>query len=458
MADNLHRKLLRILFWNSRSTLQRREEIQSIINDLDIFICVESWLTADDNIHYPGFTTFRKDRTHARGGGIVIFIRKNIAYLEIADLSSPDRSVEICGIRCNNIQPPLDILACYRSPGHLLSQIQWDSIIQNMQNNCILMGDFNAHHINWNCRLNDGNGVKLANAIDMHDIFIHNDNSFSHIDAHRNSKSNIDLILSTINISDIIEAKVCDETWGSDHFPIFVNIDTEKTQYQKKSFKIKSKRTDWVKFSESLENSFTDFLSYEYEHLSPNRKYDTLINKICETVKICSPKKKTSFLSNIKNPVPWWDSECDKSKRLRRASFKKWEFTKSLADLVEYKKSCAIAKRTFKRKKIDCFKKFAESIDFRTDQKYVWNKCKIFKNSWVNAKPQHLSENLQSKTKIRDAINKISPPWVQSDPSWVPTAEPNSFFDSSFSFSEFNLALDKKKSNQLAEWMALISK
>lgn len=294
-SSTLQRKLLKILFWNSKSILQRRQEIQSIINDLDILICVESWLKDDDNIHYSGFTTFRKDRIHARGGGIVIFIRNNIAFLEIDNLTSPDQSVEICGIHCNNIDPPVDILACYRSPGHVLSQSQWDIIINNMQtDNCIFMGDFNSHHKNWNCRHNDGNGGKLATSIDTHDIFLHNHDSDSYIDIHKNYKSNLDLILSTMSISDKIDVKVCDETWGSDHYPIFVNVDTTKLHYKKKTFKIKSKRTDWDKFSASLDNSYSEFLSQEYENLLPSCKYDTLVSKICETVILCSPKKKNT--------------------------------------------------------------------------------------------------------------------------------------------------------------------
>lgn len=85
---------------------------------------------------------------------------------------------------------------------------------------------------------------------------------------HRNIKSNLDLVLSTTNMSDKIQVRVSDETWGSDHFPIFVDISIEKNHYEKKSFKLKSIRTDWSKFEENLENMYIDFLSSEYDQLS----------------------------------------------------------------------------------------------------------------------------------------------------------------------------------------------
>lgn len=102
--------------------------------------------------------------------------------------------------------------------------------------------------------------------------------------------------------------------------------------------------------------------------------------------------------------------DCDKIKRLRRAAYKKWEHTSNLEDLISYKRVAVRAKKTFKDKKRECFKKFAESINFLTDSSYAWNKCKIFKNKWPRITPQHWSENLQADSKIEDALNKISPP------------------------------------------------
>ena len=106
---------LRIIFWNARSFLQRRNEISNILKNTDIFICVESWLTAENNVRYPEFYAYRKDRVHSRGGGILILIRKNLAYNEISDLNSPDISVEMCGIRVTNINPVFELIICYRS-------------------------------------------------------------------------------------------------------------------------------------------------------------------------------------------------------------------------------------------------------------------------------------------------------------------------------------------------------
>lgn len=441
---------LRILFWNTRSVLKRKQELTTILQNVDIFVCVESWLTtsrtSDEGIRFPGFVVYRKDRNHAKGGGILILIRKNLAYLEPANIKTPNQTVEMCGIRINNIKPTLDFIVCYRVPGFILTQSQWNVIIENIDknNNTILLGDFNAHHKMWNCRDTDKNGERFLNAMENLNLFLHNENSDTHVDLHRNTKSNLDLILSTMNIADKIHLKVYDETLGSDHYPIYITVDVDKNYYTKKSFKLKSMRTDWNQFASNLQNYYPRFLSTDYDKLSAVQKYETLVETITKSVKSSTPKKQNTNRSKDRNPVPWWDSECDKIKRLRRASFKKWEYTKSLENLITYKKMCALAIKTFKTKKKEAFKEFAKSIDYRTDAKFVWNKCKIFKNSWIKTHPSHFTDNLQTEIKKENALNKISPPWAYTDPNWIPPCNKNEFFDTPFDFTEFNIALNSK--------------
>lgn len=77
------------------------------------------------------------------------------------------------------------------------------------------------------------------------------------------------LMLSTMNIVHKINASVNDDTWGSDHYPIFVNFQIEKSIYCQKSFKLKSKRTDWSKVSFSLENALFKFFTPDYDRSPP---------------------------------------------------------------------------------------------------------------------------------------------------------------------------------------------
>ena len=204
--------------------------------------------------------------------------------------------------------------------------------------NSIIMGDFNSHHSFWNCSSTDTNGERLLHAIESRDLFLHNTNPLTHVDSYRNQKSNLDLILSTMNISDKIRLSTHDETWGSDHYPIYINISTRKNYYHKKTFKISSIRTDWEKVFSHLKDSYAEFFSPQYNLVAVNEKYRIFTNKVTEAIRNFTPKRKIVQHSSHRNPVPWWDNECNRIKRLRRAAFKKWEYTKELDDLIHYKK------------------------------------------------------------------------------------------------------------------------
>ena len=194
-----------------------------------------------------------------------------------------------------------------------------------------------------------------------------------------------------------------------------------------------------------MEKDFKQFFSCDYELLKASEKYAIYTQIVTNAIQKNTPKKKIVNSKIHRNPVPWWDEEYDKAKRLRKASFLKWKFSKKLQDYTDYKKQCAIANKLFKSKRRINYKKFVESIDVKSDQTHVWNTCKILKNKWVKIKPRHTTENHQPTNKIQIVLDKISPAWCATNPDWLPKCKENKFLSSPFSFKEFNIALDSKR-------------
>ena len=187
---------LNILYWNARSIKNRKHELPSLLQNIDIFICVESWLKdSDKSIFAKGFVQVKKNRQHATGGGILILIKKEIAFIELNNIISPDTSVELCAIRITNTNPVLDIHVCYRTPGFSLTQEQWNVLVKNVDQNrsCILVGDFNSHNTIWKCRYTDSNGNRLQTSIEDHNLVLHNHDKITRSDFNTNTHSNIDL-------------------------------------------------------------------------------------------------------------------------------------------------------------------------------------------------------------------------------------------------------------------------
>ena len=73
-SQNLSNRKINILYWNARSINKHKEELENHLQQVDIFICVESWLKEKDKINFKGFNCVQKDRPENSDGGILILI------------------------------------------------------------------------------------------------------------------------------------------------------------------------------------------------------------------------------------------------------------------------------------------------------------------------------------------------------------------------------------------------
>lgn len=221
--------------------------------------------------------------------------------------------------------------------------------------------------------------------------------------------ANLDLVITNSGFSDKIVTKALEETLGSDHFPISINIYVEKYIYKKKFSKITSIRSDTDNICIDSEKTYYEFLTPQYASLSPIDKYNFFINNLTKVIKNHTPRKRQVPPLQHRNPMRWWDADCDRAKRVRRAAFKKCSFTGEMNDLIAYEKTVAEATKLFKKKKRKTFREFAESIDGRKDMSHMWNNVRILKNRWVNISGDNVKTNLQVNDKIEKAKRKICP-------------------------------------------------
>ncbi|KAL7304799.1 hypothetical protein TKK_0003023 [Trichogramma kaykai] len=439
---------VKIIFWNARSVASKFLELKKAAAEFDVIACVESWLTSEHNLNIPGFRTLRKDRTHSRGGGggIVVWVRGCLAFEEIA-FDVPNSVAELCGLRLTSCKPKVEIIICYRPPSYTTSSKDWEDIVRcvDARRPALLMGDFNAHNTSWNCEHSDNNGLLLEQACSTQGLILQNFDTTSFRNLRRNYRSNIDLIFTTAEIDQRTSTEACDDSWGSDHHPIFITITTENHCHLQRSHRINSTRTRWDGVLARLEEEYRCFFTEEFVSASPDAKFNFFFDIVASAIQAFTPKKRQVAKCRHNNPVPWWDAECDRAKRVRQAAFKKYNCSLELQDFIAYKKRCAELRRMLRRKKRNSFIEFAESLNFRTSPAYVWKKCKIFKNKCINVDKSKQYSNTKRLLLRQRAVEKLCPLWVETDPASLPTCEPNEFLEDRFSFTEFNTALEEKK-------------
>ena len=390
---------LKILQWNSRS-VKNRHDLNNYANNYDVIIIIESWLKPNEIFNLKGFNAIRYDRfinlninnDNTVGGGIVIFIKKSILYNQVnLNLNFDPRKYEYGAITIKTNLGDILICAFYRIPTHFNMQLNdWDLFCDAIKSyrSFILVGDFNAHHSLWGSDHNCTNDNIIAVNTDQECFFLLNDNSPTRYCFNRRNNSisfsNIDLSFVSDNLAFLSSWSILDDSWGSDHFPIEIKINIDTTNYDKVDYRLNFNKMHRELFEKKLKESAPFFNSIDFTNLNSLNRYDSFVNFLITSITESMPNSNNNSSSrnnnsnkNKKRQAIWWNNVCDKAVRIRKAAQKSLRFNCTQEKFIEFKKICAITKKTLKQEKKNSMMKFAESINRYTNILEIWKKIKM---------------------------------------------------------------------------------
>ena len=106
-------------------------------------------MTNDSQLALDNFTTFRRDRFHSRGGGLLVYVRNTLHPIRKPALEHPN--TEYIAVEFSTIQlGKCLLLYCYRSP-NFPSSTYFQALSEKLAlatgySMILLLGDFNAKH------------------------------------------------------------------------------------------------------------------------------------------------------------------------------------------------------------------------------------------------------------------------------------------------------------------------
>jgi len=88
---------LNCMYTNCRSLWNKKDELEweLINNEIDILGITESWGNEnidDAEIHFNGYSLFRKDDKQSRGGGVVLYIIDRLIVVQVKDVNDDSDS------------------------------------------------------------------------------------------------------------------------------------------------------------------------------------------------------------------------------------------------------------------------------------------------------------------------------------------------------------------------------
>ncbi|CAH2004725.1 unnamed protein product [Acanthoscelides obtectus] len=168
------------------------------------------------------YNIVRKDREDGRAG-VAIVIKRGLPYQEI-DLRIANPNIMVCGLSITKHNLDLSIFSIYTPPNIRSSSSDWEEIISYSRSSTLLGGDLNAHSQSWSSDYDDITRRQILEFCDSSNLEIMNDGTPTRFVAPNIRKSAPDITICSPDIAQLTSWKVCDDTLGSDHFPITLDI------------------------------------------------------------------------------------------------------------------------------------------------------------------------------------------------------------------------------------------
>jgi hypothetical protein len=326
---------------NARSLPKHEQDIKKYLNNLDTSFSIigisETWLTPDNFMLYDfdNYTGISNHRINKRGGGVALFIKNDIQYIERPDLTIMSDSIECVHIeidkKCFATEKPILVCTIYRPPNTdvALFNDMLSKHIRSLNPNkyiLYLMGDYNINLLNIESHALTLDFLNMMYSFDIYPLITKPtrvsdssatliDNIFCNCITQCNTKNGI-------FYTDI-----------SDHFPVFV-IDTSYTH------KVKPKVISFRDYSEKNKMNFREaILSHNWTNLLNNNDSQSAFYDFHKQFKDMYDNNFPIRYKSIgyTNKLPWLTAALKKSIKKKNMLFAKSKKHPTEQNLKNYK-------------------------------------------------------------------------------------------------------------------------
>ena len=376
-----------LLQWNTGSLVSHWGEFKNYIlnkNPLVAAIQETRFLDSDDvnyNFKIRNYSLYASNiNLTPRRGGSALYISNKLLHHEIK-LQTP---LNVVGVKIKIAQIDLSVLSVYLSPNHPIPPNQIHDLFSQISQPCIIMGDFNAHHVTWGCATTNQRGTQLFNVINALDLMPINNRVPTHRHIHNSevTHSVIDLAITDTNTATLFTQHVGADTFFSDHYPIHytLNVPSGQTNFNflpRWNFK----KADWASFQKHIDESLID----------PPADINSFLNVILAAAHQYIPH--TGPPKPNKN-APFWNEKCQRAVAIRKRALRIFERCICDAHAQAARQARDEADEIIKTEKIKSWQTFSSNFNRFTPLSKIWSLIKCFSNrSAPTYKIPHLNIN-----------------------------------------------------------------
>ncbi|MES9994020.1 MAG: reverse transcriptase domain-containing protein, partial [Candidatus Thiodiazotropha sp.] len=348
-----------IIQWNCRGLKANYNEILILMSILSpSVICLqETFLKQSDNVSFRDFNMFNyicPDGQRA-SGGTSIMVKSNIPHSQF------DLNTNLQAVAVNvTLSKKITICSIYIPPNDVLSKNSLVSLVDQLPQPFMLVGDFNGHSKVWGCLDTNDRGEIIEDVIAENDLCILNEKQPTYLHPPTGNYYAIDLSICHPNIYLDFDWSVCDDLHGSDHFPIIIKEIESSDEEQHSRWNLK--KANWEMFVTSCQERLS---SEKFKTALDMSAFTSALHEISEQ---CIPKSSTSS----KKRNPWFNNECKTAINKRKSALRKFNKNPSRENHFHSKLTRAKARRTIKEAKRMSWQQYVNKLNPKTPVKKIW--------------------------------------------------------------------------------------
>ena len=368
--------------WNCQGLRAKYEELKMLINEFSP-ICISLQESMMGNVVAPCPTEYISydmpyHQNRGNHGGVLLYIRRDVPQNGFI-LQSPLQAIAAQIY----LQRKYTVCSLYLPPNEPFSEDDLKSLIRQLPQPFLILGDFNGRNPLWGDLITNQRGNLISSVIENESIGLLNTGEPTHFHIQTGTLSAIDLSLCSENAIIDFEWKTIEDRYTSDHFPIIISIAQGPPASRTPKWNID--KADWGEFKKHclIEATAEEFPSIDDAIELLNT---TLYSAGLQTI------PRTSGIFRRK-PVPWWSNECQVAHRTMRAAFTRYRRRKCDFYLIEYRKSRAYFRLTVKKARKGSWSNFISSINSKTPLSVVWKKVRKIAGKYTPSQPPVLKIN-----------------------------------------------------------------
>ena len=274
---------------------------------------------------------------------------------------------------------------------------QLEDLTSQLPTPFILLGDFNGHNPMWGCNDFNNVGTIIEDFISANNICLMNNKKATYLHPATGHYSALDLTLCHPTVYLDYSWDVHDDTCGSDHFPIILqNISTSVNEDNKHW---RMNRANWDLFNTLCSQQITP---------SAFENVDNPVELFTNTIHTIASKSIPKTTTKSKRHRPWFDENCKRAIRRRRAALKKFNINPTTANLDNIKILRAQTRKTIRQAKRTSWQKYVSKLNSKVTIKKVWSTIKSISGKSTRSSINHLkTSNGKVITNKKDISNTI---------------------------------------------------